>query len=259
MRMRRLRSHPDCEFPGRFMEVGNAATGLDWRGMNAWNIHLLPDDHAVGCGFSKGSIGGLAFASLPVINLVCWLLILLIGTQQWRIGRECLFGIDYHRQRLIIYPDSSSAIGCGITAGSNNKGYFLHLVMHTIQRQHSFRISRERWHPREPCGIQVFTSNHCHDPRNLHRLTDIYILDERVPIGATHDISIEHSRQLHVIHIVALTTDETGILFALIRFPKTVGMNLSRHYSPPSPALTGTSSVARIFSAANCIALTILT
>src|SRR5260370_9468123 len=98
MRMRRLRSHPDCEFPGRFMEVGNAATGLDWRGMNAWNIHLLPDDHAAVCGFSKGSIGRLAFASLPLINLVCRLLILLIGTHQSRIGLTLLFAIHYHLQ-----------------------------------------------------------------------------------------------------------------------------------------------------------------
>src|SRR5205823_3849990 len=55
--VRRLRGHPDCEFPRCFTEVGYAATCLNRRGMNTRNVHLLPDDHAVGFGFGKGGIG----------------------------------------------------------------------------------------------------------------------------------------------------------------------------------------------------------
>src|SRR6266576_3744670 len=108
MRVWRLRSHPDCKFPSRFVEVGHATASLNWSGMNARNEHLLLDDHTVGFGFGKGCIGCLSITCLPMPNLVGRLLILLIRSQQRSIGFQCLFGIDYHLQRFIIYLDSAS-------------------------------------------------------------------------------------------------------------------------------------------------------
>src|SRR5215471_6973157 len=140
MGMGRLRGHPDCEFPGCFMKISHAAAGLNWRGMNARNVHLLLDDHAVGLGVSKGSIGCLALTSLPVKDLVSWLLILLIRSQQRCIRIKSFFGIDYHGQWLVINFDSSGAISSCIPVSCNNKSHFLHLVMHPIQRQHCLCI-----------------------------------------------------------------------------------------------------------------------
>ena len=176
------------------MEVSHAAAGLNWCGMNARNVQLLPDNHTISFSFGKGCIGCLFITRLPMPNLVGRLLILLIRSQQRSIGFQCLFGIDYHLQRFIIYLDSGRTVGCCIPVRGNHKCHFLHLEMHTIQRQHCLCICRECWHPGKPSCIKIFACNHCKHTRNLQCLTGINILDQCMRVGTTHYITIKHSR-----------------------------------------------------------------
>src|SRR5579885_2879726 len=82
MRVRRLRGEPDGKLAGSLMEIGDAAAGFNWRGMDTWDIHILADHDAISGSFGKRLLGGFFVARLPVINLVGRLLVLFIRAQQ---------------------------------------------------------------------------------------------------------------------------------------------------------------------------------
>src|SRR6266567_5340051 len=113
------------------MVVSYAATGLNRRRVDTRNVHILLDNDAIGLGLGKCSICPGTVTCFPMVNLVGRLLILLVGTQQWRIGVKGLFGVDKHRQRLVIDVDGSYTISGSIATGSDDEGDFLHLEMHT--------------------------------------------------------------------------------------------------------------------------------
>src|SRR6266516_561527 len=127
MCMRSLRRKPDGELARRFIEVGHTATGLNWCRMNTRYIHFLLDHNPFGFGLGKGSIGPFTITRFPMVDLVGWLLIFFVRTQQWRIGIQGLLGIHNHGERLVLDFDGSSAIGSRIAAGSHDKSDFLHL------------------------------------------------------------------------------------------------------------------------------------
>ena len=153
-----------------------------------------------------------------MIDLVGWLLILFVGTQQRRIGIKSFLRINDYPQRLIIDLDGGGAIRGGIAAVRHDKGDFLHLKMHTIQCQHRFGVSGEGRHPGQTGSIQVFARNDCYHPGYLHCLANIDVLDERMGIGTAHNVTIEHAWQLHVIHIVTLPANKASIFLALVCF-----------------------------------------
>ena len=124
--------------------------------MNTRDIHILPDDHPIGCSLGKGSISPFTITRFPVIDLVGWLLILFVGTQQRCIRIKSFLRINDHPQRLIIDLDGGGAIRGGIAAVRHDKGDFLHLKMHTIQCQHRFGVSGEGRHPGQTGSFQVF-------------------------------------------------------------------------------------------------------
>src|SRR2546425_1183788 len=68
------------------MVVSHTATGFNRCRVNTRDIHILPDDHPIGRSLGKGSISPFTITRFPVIDLVGWLLILFVGTQQRRIG-----------------------------------------------------------------------------------------------------------------------------------------------------------------------------
>ena len=103
--------------------------------------HFLADNDPVGFGLGEGSVGSLTITRFPMVDLVRWLLIFLVGAQQRRIGIQGLLRVNDHSQRLVLDLDSSNAIGGCIAAGSNDKGYLLHLEMHAIKRQDCLGIS----------------------------------------------------------------------------------------------------------------------
>src|SRR5712691_5400541 len=99
------------------MVVSYAAAGLNRGRVDTRNVHLLLDNNAIGLGLSKGCIGSGTVTSFPVINLVCRLFLFLVGAQQRRIGVKGLFGVDKHRQRLVIDVDGGYTVSGSIAAG----------------------------------------------------------------------------------------------------------------------------------------------
>src|SRR5579871_4618359 len=104
--------------------------------MNAWNVHILLDDDTSSLSLIKGGVGCCMVPRFPVIDLVCRLLILLIGTKQGSVRCQSFVGIDHYRERVVIDIDGCHSIGGGIAAGGNDECDFLHLEMHAINSQH---------------------------------------------------------------------------------------------------------------------------
>src|SRR5216684_4581178 len=259
MRVWSLRGEPDGELSRRLVVVRYTTTRLNRCRVNTRDEHILLDDHSIGLCLGKSCIRSCTVARFPVVNLVCCLLILLVGTQERRIGIKSLFGVNKHLQRFVINIDSSYSIGGGIAAGSDDKGDLLHLEMHAVQRQHRFGIGRERGHPGKSCRVEVLAGDDRDHAGYLHGRADIHVLDESVGIGAAHDVPVKHSGQHHVVDIIPLPPNKASVFFALVRLSQAMFEYFSRHYSPPSPAVTGTCSDACILSAAYWMAFTIFT
>src|SRR5579875_2988341 len=139
-----LRGHPDGQLAGGSVIVSHTTAGLDGSGMDTRDVHILTDYDPVGLGLGKGCVGARPVAGFPVINVVGWLAILLVGAQQRRVWIKRFLGVYEHRQRFVIDLDSRHTIGCCVAAGGYDKGHFLHLVMYAIQCQHCLGVVRER-------------------------------------------------------------------------------------------------------------------
>jgi hypothetical protein len=120
-RVGRLGCHVDREFPLDRIEVGDAATGLDGRHVDARDVEILLD-HDVRLperAFGRGPV-----AALPVEDAIVGLA-LLVRAQDRGAGFEGLEGVHHHRKRLVVHLHGLRAVRGRVAVGGDYRCHLL--------------------------------------------------------------------------------------------------------------------------------------
>src|ERR1700746_3017550 len=107
---------------------------------------------------------------------------------------------------------------------------------------------RSRRHPRQVRLGEVFSCDHCQYSWQPLGFLRVHALEPSVGIGTAHQLSVNHSWQMHVVDVIAFALNKAKILFAFDGMAHATNFRrcLVHHFAPP----------CAILLAANCTALT---
>ena len=242
--VRRLAGHVQGELLADRIPVSDAAASLDRGHVDARDVDVLRHRHL---GSRERGIRGGPIARFPVPDVVGLLVRAAVRAQDERVRLERLERIGDDRQRLVIHEHGRDAIGGGVAGRGDDRRDFLGLVHDGVHREHHLHVAGQRRHPVELVALEVLAGDDRGDAGDLQGLRAVDRLDLRVGIGAANDVQPQLARQVDVLDVLALATDDPWVFLALDRMTHAAdggaraGLSLCRHirHSPlnqPRPA-----------------------
>ena len=131
-----------------------------------------------------------------------------------RVRVERSGGVDYHRQRLVLDVDQLERVARAVAIVGDHERDLLALIAHLVGGEHGLDvvdIVGIHASPRASRSDPVITAwtRGCWSAAVVSIETIL-----RVRVRASQDRAVQHPRQLHVVDVRALATDEASILLA---------------------------------------------
>ena len=181
--------------------------------------HLLDRDFAL----RNRCIRAGLVADLPVEDMVVMLALAVgafclaaeIFAQFRRVCLHRLERIDENGKLFILDFNEFARVGGDVAVLGDNESNFLILEQNLAVSQNHLHVARERRHPVELDGLQVFGSQDGDDALDGSGLARIDRFDPGVCIRRPDEIAEQHARQFDVIDILAFALREADILHPL--------------------------------------------
>ena len=230
VRVRGLRCHVEGGVPGRRVDIGHDAAGLDRRGVAA-RIERLETDDPVR--FRERVIGLPLVARLPVVDVVGGLTLFLVPNHR-RAGLQRLRWVNHRGQHLVTHVDQGQRISGDVGIGRDYAGDLLALETDFVGRQHGLRVPGEGRHPGQLVLFEELACYHRHHPGESLSGGGVDGVDAGMSERAAQDRHVQHSRQHDVVDVVALAADEAVVFLPLDALAdKPLERCLNRHNSTP--------------------------
>ena len=152
-------------------------------------------------------------ARLPVEDVVVGLALEVVADHRG-VGVQRLAGVDDRRQRLVLDVDQLERVARRVPVLGDDEGDLLALVAHLVGGQHGLHVGRQRRHPCQLQAVEHGARDHRLDLRVGLRRRRVDRHDAGVGVRAGEDRAVQHPGQLHVVEVVASTTQEPGVLLA---------------------------------------------
>ena len=212
--VRRLRRDPHGVFFGRREILHDAAARFHRRRDQALIDQRLLNDYI---GLTQRLIDRALIAACPFHDDVIGRI--LVKLRRARFGG--FFGIDHHRQRLIIDFDQPHRILSNIAVLSDDHRHTRASESHFVAFQHVRRVdvvldaarlpgTRQRRNTRE-----ILPREHTDHAGNSLRRVGIDRLDPRMSVRTAQNSRVGHAQQLNIINIFGLTCDQAWVFAAL--------------------------------------------
>ena len=171
----------------------------------------------------EGRVRPILVADLPLENVVGVVALPLadlvvvrdVVANHGRVVVERRLRIDERGQSLVLNHDLLHAVGRRVAIGRDDERDFLILKMHLLVGQNGSHVPGQSRHPMQTQWLQVLGRHHGKNARDLERLFGVDRFDERVGMGAAHEIPMQHAFQLDVVDIVTFAANEAGVFLAL--------------------------------------------
>ena len=137
-----------------------------------------------------------------------------IGTDDRRIGGHGFVRIDDGRQFFVLHFDRRHAVRGRIAVAGNHHGDFLHLEADLLVGQHRLHVAADRRHPGEVDRLEIVRDQHRNNARHGQGLGLVDRLDVGMGVGTAHDRPEQHARELDVVDISALASNEARVFLA---------------------------------------------
>ena len=132
-------------------------------------------------------------------------------------------GVHDRLERFVVDIDELEGVLRDVAGLGDDEGHLLTLEANLVSCEHCLGVIRQGRHPREVVAEQLRTRNagkrcareDCDNTWKGLRRRGVDGLDAGVRERAAQDRTVEHAGQVHVIDVVALTTDESLVLDAL--------------------------------------------
>ncbi len=206
-RVRRLRRHVDRGLAGGRVHVGDAAAGLERRGVTA-RVEGIDRHHLVR--LREGLVRGLLVAGLPVVDVVV-LLIFLVRADHGGAGLERALRRDDGFERVVVDLDQLQRVLGDVRVGGDHGRDLLTLEPHGVRDEHGLRVARHRGHPRQVVLRHQLAGHHGDDARQGRGGGGVDAVQRGVGVRTAQDRHVQHPRQMHVIDEVAGTPDESVV------------------------------------------------
>ena len=162
---------------------------------------------------ARDGIGLVLVAGVPVVDEVVLLVLLVIADDRGR-GIQRPLCVHDGRERLVVDLDEFEGISCDVAGVGDHESHLLPLEAHLVGGQHGLRVVGQRRHPRQVEGLKHCAGDHRVHARQRFGRRGIDRADSRMGVRAAQDGAVQHARQVDVVDIVALPTQEAHVLLA---------------------------------------------